>query len=170
MPAVKTVSEVKPAIKEENENVICDSRSESSSSISSRETGSTRLKSESYLDYIKRMRSRGPAIVTRRVIQHGTVAARREKFLQKENKCSQVLIARTSSNTDPDCDRFSTVFEKDIAQFDDFADDGLEDLFEATDENGSAQLTEQNADNKHKENRFSSDTFSSYASDTVMEV
>jgi hypothetical protein len=69
-----------------------------------------------------------------------------------------------------DCDRFSTVFEKDIAQFDDFADDGLEDLYEATDESGSTQPTEQNADNKHKENRFSSDTFSSYASDTVMEV
>ena len=102
MPVVEkqvAVLPVEPATKEDDKNVkdISDSRSESSSSRSSREASSTRLKSESYLDYIKRMRSRGPAIVTRRVIQNGTVAARREKFLQKENKCPKVLIGRILS-------------------------------------------------------------------------
>ena len=95
MPVVEKevpVLPVEPASKDYNKNVkeISDSRSESSSSMTS-------LKNESYLDYIKRMRSRGPAIVTRRVIQNGTVAARREKFLQKENKCPQVLIGRILS-------------------------------------------------------------------------
>ncbi|CAG5112456.1 Oidioi.mRNA.OKI2018_I69.chr2.g6672.t1.cds [Oikopleura dioica] len=175
MSAVEKASPLPPVIKEEKvEQSLSSVHSVSSSSlksINSREAASMRLKSESYLDYIKRMRSRGPASVTRRVIQNGTVAARREKFLQKENKPPQVFVGKLLSNADQDCDRFSTAFEKDIAQFDDFADDGLDDLFEATDESGSAQLTEQNDDNKkHNENRFSSDTFSSYASDTVMEV